>query len=183
MIARHLSLALASLVLLGLPLAGCFGAGSDPTSTTSSDLPAAVKPPCDGAVLHDRNPYSTCSSGGNVTQMEDDTWCCPDGTKPTTHTVVEVTDTPCGGTIAAGGDGGTSDAAPACGSKGSTCDSTVCTGNARCTTKYGGCVCATTVQQNCGATSSSCYDSGCANLGGTCAVYSNGNDTGCYCGK
>ncbi len=178
---------LGSIVLfLGLGgVAGCFASSSSSPST--SDLPAGVTPPCQGAELHDRDAYATCSPDGHVTQMEDDLWCCPDGSMTTTHTVVAVTDTPCddaGATVAQGTDAGSaSDAPPACGQVGSGCDSTVCTGNARCTTKYGGCICATLAQQNCTIAGSACKDNGCSTAGGTCTVYSNGTDTGCVCAK
>jgi hypothetical protein len=162
---------------------------SPSASASSADLPAAVQAPCDGAVLHDRNPYTVCSSGGNLVDMEDDMWCCPDGSTPTTHTVVDTTETPCGpaapddgGGASSADDGGSTDLTT-CGKVGSGCDSTVCTGNAHCTTKYGGCMCATLVQQNCTVKGEACSDNGCTTLGGTCAVYTNGTDTGCVCGK
>jgi hypothetical protein len=176
---RRLACVLSSIVLFGLPLAGCLAS----PSPTTNDPPAAAQPPCDGAVLHDRSAYTTCGSDGYLAQMEQDSWCCPDGTKPITQTVVSATDTPCsGGTIAAGGDAGTTDGPPACGMKGSGCDKTVCKGNAQCTTKYGGCMCATNIQQNCTIVGNACKDNGCsAAKGAACQVYSNGTDTGCVC--
>jgi hypothetical protein len=72
-----------------------------------------VTVPCEDAVLHSRQAYSQCASG-LVTQMEEDSWCCPDGTTPTTTSTLNVTEVPCdegagsngGGTVAAG-DAGT----------------------------------------------------------------------------
>jgi hypothetical protein len=171
---------------------GCNLGGGSPTSAQSSDVsnvPFTPQPPCADAVLHGQSETPQCSASGVLVDVAEDDWCCPDGTTPTTQTVIDTTDTPCTPPGGIGGDGGTNDddggstAMVACGKVGSGCDSTVCTGNARCTTKYGGCMCATLAQENCTIKGSACVDNGCTNLGGTCAVYTNGNDTGCVCGK
>jgi len=70
------------------------GAGLTPTP--------GVTLPCPDAVLHSRQTYTACSNG-LVTYMEEDNWCCPDGTTPTTDSAVGTTDTACGDAQADGG--------------------------------------------------------------------------------
>jgi hypothetical protein len=94
-----LSALLTSTLIAGCNVETSDGAGGGLTPTPGVTLP------CSGAVLHSRQDYSACSNGF-VTNMEEDNWCCPDGTMPTTDSPVSSTDVACSGTesSASGGD-------------------------------------------------------------------------------
>lgn len=77
----------------------CGPQSGEPTSSSES-LPADIKPPCDGAVLHQRIDYTQCGTDMKLEQVEQDNWCCPDNSAPTTTTVVGATDVACGSAIA-----------------------------------------------------------------------------------
>lgn len=76
------------------------GPQSGEAPSLAESLPADVKPPCDGAELHQRIAYTQCSADMKTQQVEQDNWCCPDKTMPTTTTVVGTTDVACGSAIA-----------------------------------------------------------------------------------
>jgi hypothetical protein len=193
MSARRWIVALVSLSLATSALAGCFGSSSSSPQATGSDgLPEAVVPPCAGAELHQRTPYTKCVNG-TVANMEDDLWCCPDMTMHTTTALVSQTSQACDAADAGAStsdDGGQVDQTPACGQPGSGCDSTVCGATpdggraGTCTKKYGSCVCAVPGgEQMCTLSNTACLDVSCSLAGGACTFYSNGTDSGCYCAK
>ncbi len=188
MFVHRIKVIVLSATFAAVGLAGCLGSTS---SSPNADLPAAVKPPCDSAELHTRHSYTTCVNG-LVNQMEEDLWCCPDQTTPTTQTLISATTEPCAtadaGTSMPVDDSGTVSQGPKCGQVGSDCDSTVCGakvdgGSAgTCTTKYGTCECVIP-SGTCTIKGNACMNVSCDVLGGNCAVYSNGQDEGCVCLK
>jgi hypothetical protein len=66
-----------------------------PQSESDGRVSEQVNAPCTGAELHTVQTYSVCN-GGHVDQYEQETWCCPDGTKPTTNSLLDATGTSCG---------------------------------------------------------------------------------------
>jgi hypothetical protein len=85
-------------------VAACNVESSDSTGGGLTPTPG-VTVPCLDAVLHSRQPYTACVAG-LVTNMEQDNWCCPDGTMPTTDSSLGSTDVSCGdaGSPADGGE-------------------------------------------------------------------------------
>jgi hypothetical protein len=77
-------------------VAACGPQPGEPSSSESAS--ATAQPPCDGAVLHARTDSTQCNSDMQLEQVEQDQWCCPDGTTSST-TSTTTTDVPCGSAL------------------------------------------------------------------------------------
>jgi hypothetical protein len=148
----------ASVVAVGFVIGACTAQTSPEGAGDATE--AASAPPCDGAVLHSRTPYTTCVDG-HVRNMEIDGWCCADQTTREVNAVVGDTSEACSD--------GTVEAAPACGTTGSACDSAVCGAKGGTCKKEDSTHCLCEVPRgSCGLTTLGCYDNNCAQNGGEC---------------